>query len=116
MSDSLADNPNSSKIDTQDHVLISIPLEEPLNKSKKEIIKQLEKKFRNNGFFFEIDNFFLHFYLKSLDFTAFREAVSKRIDEIENKNDRRDLDELFTYLFEKIGRIKSYGIKGKKRI
>ena len=116
MSDSLADIQNPSKINAQDHILISIPLDEPLTKSKKEIIKQLEKKFRNNGFFFEIDIYYLHFYLKSLDFSAFKEAVLKRLNELENKNESGDLDELFSSLFDKIERIKSYGIKGKKRI
>lgn len=116
MSDSLADTPNSSKIDVQNHVLISILLDEPMSKSKKEIIKQIEKKFRNNGFFFEIDSYYLHFYLKSLDFSAFRDTVSKNLNALENEKESKELNKVFSDLFDRIEKIKSYGIKGKKRI
>jgi len=119
MSDTSADIPNDYKSIADlkaQHVLLSLPLEKSLNKTQKEIISQIEKKFKNNGFFFEIDTYYLHLYLKSIDVTGFKEFVLDRLDGIKNINDRKSLQQIFFELFEKIESVKSYGIKGKKRI
>ncbi len=99
------------------YIIISIPLENPLNKQEKEILQTIERKFKNNGFFFEIDDFYFHFSLKSLDFEAFKKFISNQINGAKVPPDiTKQLKNVFFDLFDKIENIKSYGIKGKKRI
>ena len=99
------------------YLLISILLEKALNKSEKDIVATIEGKFKNNGFFFEIDDYYLHFYLKSLDVDAFKKYIQTQIEgDTEHSVKYRNLKPLFLDLFGKIESIKSYGIKGKKRI
>jgi DNA modification methylase len=121
MSDVIVNNQNSfNKINIDaksQHILLSIPLECPLNKNEREVIITVQNKFKNNGFFFEIDEYYLHFYLKSLDVQAFKKFTLTQIEGINSQSENYiRLGCLFSELFSKIEDIKSYGIKGKKRV
>lgn len=110
----------SSKLNQEQksqYIQISLPLEGHLNKFERELVASIGNKFKNNGFVFEIDDYYLHFYLKSLDFEAFKQHVSSFIDNEQSPVERyTQINQLLLELLHKIEAIKSYGIKGKKRI
>jgi DNA modification methylase len=100
-----------------EYVLISLPLDGGLNKFEYELIASIENKFKNNGFVFEFDNYNLYFYLKALDFDAFKEFIQSSIDSEKGPVERySQINQSLLDLISKIGDIRSYGIKGKKRI
>lgn len=99
------------------YILVSLPLEKQLNTFEQELIASIEHKFKNNGFVFENDVHYLHFYLKSLDFEAFKKHIFSSINDERDPVERyTQINQLLLELLEKIEAIKSYGIKGKKRI
>jgi DNA modification methylase len=121
MSEAVANNGStSSKLNQEQktqYVLVSFPLEGRLNEFEKELVASIGNKFKNNGFVFEIDDYYLHFYLKSLDFEGFKKHLSSCIDNEQSPVERyTQINQLLLELLRKIESIKSYGIKGKKRI
>jgi len=81
------------------------------------LIASIERKPKKSGFIFEIDDNYLHFYLKSLDLEAFRKSVFSSIERERGQPERYTrVNQLLTDLLGRIESIRSYGIKGKKRI
>lgn len=121
MSESILNkNSISSKINENqksDYVLISFPLENSLNKFEQDLIISIENKFKNNGFIFEINDYYLHFYLKSLNFEEFKGFILSSINyEQGSSRGETQIYHILVELLGKIENIRSYGIKGKKRI
>ncbi|MCU0633198.1 MAG: site-specific DNA-methyltransferase, partial [Methanolinea sp.] len=111
--ESIADAPE----DWSDYLLISLPLGDPLSGPERELIGAVAQKWKKNGFFFEIGEENLYFYLKSLDPVGFRKGV---LDLLGRRGDPHGasprMHQVFLELFDRIESIRSYGIKGKKRI
>jgi len=82
-----------------------------LNKTEIELLNKIEKKFSKNGFRLNIAESQITLYLQSLDFSAFKKYITELLD----AEDRTINKTLFLDMINEIAKIKSYGIKGKKR-
>ena len=49
---------------------IALPLNRPMNLTEIGIVRTLEEKLKNNGFFFTINDFTIVFFYHTLDFEA----------------------------------------------
>lgn len=100
-----------------DSLLIEIPLDSPLSGNEQEIVVEIGRTSGKNGFFFEVDSDTLRFYVRSLDPGAFRSTV---LDLLRGHGEQGSaparLHQVFGDLFDRIDSVKSYGIRGKKRI
>lgn len=93
---------------------IVVASDKPISPDDRQIISQIEARFRKNGFLFEVEGNTLNFYLNSLDFESFKNCILNLLD----TNERPDKinKDLFQRLIKKIEDIGSYNIKGGKRI
>lgn len=92
---------------------LSIPLNKPLNPEEERILHKIQKKFSKNGFRLEIEGLEIVLYLHSIDFAALKKYIKESLavvpDESANKS-------IFSDIIDEISKIKSYGIKGGKRV
>jgi DNA modification methylase len=84
----------------------------PLDRPEIELLNKIQKKFSKNGFRLNISESQIILYLHSLDFTAFEKYITELLD----AEDRTINKTLFSDMINEIAKIKSYGIKGKKRL
>lgn len=100
-----------------DSLLIEIPLESPLSGNEQEILVEIGRTSGKNGFFFEVDSDTLRFYVRSLDPGAFRSTV---LDLVGGRGEEGGapprLHRVFEDLLDRIDAVRSYGIRGKKRV
>jgi DNA modification methylase len=100
-----------------DSLLIEIPLDSPLSGTEQEIVAEIGRTCGKNGFFFEVDGSTFRFYVRSLDPRAFRSTV---LDLLRTRGEQGGasprLHRVFGDLFDRIDAVRSYGIRGKKRI
>ncbi len=94
------------------HKPIEIKLERELLDQEKNVIKELEKNFPKTDFFFEIGKSNLIFNLREIDLNLFENTLNKLF----KKYDLDEKDNIFIQILESIRKIKSYGIKGNKRL
>lgn len=107
----------SPDIEATGYHKITLPLNRPMNPIEIGIVRTLEGKLKNNGFFFTINNFTLVFHFHTLDFEAFRDTISQLLGEYQDGGESSEIDcTLFTELVNQIENIRSYGIKGGKRV
>lgn len=93
---------------------ITIPLSRPINVEERKIIEYIKNEFKDNGFYFEMTKENLIFYLKTLNFEKFKKFIFSLLEDLDKES---EVDkEIFLKIINKIGQIKSYGIKGGKRI
>jgi len=85
-----------------------IEINYPLNQTIISYIENLFSHFPKEDIFYEIHGNSLKIYLRQIDFIAFK----KRLSELTSNENEKILLEILT----KIENIKSYGIKGNKRI
>lgn len=88
-------------------------LDRSLNSKELAIIKELEERFSRKDFFFLVENFKVLFHLNSIDLNAFKKNVRDLMERYEYTTDGKNI---FLEIITKIENIKSYGIKGGKRI
>jgi DNA modification methylase len=94
-----------------DYVQIAITIDRELNESELKAIDDIQREFPTNGFYFKIDGRSVCLFLKSIDLSA----VKQKVQAITSGN--TDIDTwIFEELINRIEGIKSYGIKGGKRI
>ena len=103
---------NDDKL-TKKYKIINLDIGRPLHNEELKIIKSLEENFSNNDFFFKIKDSEINFYLKSIKLNNFKEHVNHQLKKY--KIDVKDTN-IFLEIIKKIENIKSYGIKGGKRI
>ncbi|OPX67726.1 MAG: Modification methylase MjaV [Methanoregulaceae archaeon PtaB.Bin056] len=100
-----------------DSLLIEIPLDHPLSGPEQELVGEIGRTSGKNGFSFEFDEENLRFYLRSLDTGAFRSTV---LDLLRSDGEERGasprMQRVFGDLLDRIDSVRSYGIRGKKRI
>jgi DNA modification methylase len=101
----------------QEYTIIHIPLERPLGRGEMDVIRSIETEYGNNGFYFEVRPDSLLFYLKALDFSALESGIDACIQKVASDGAQNSLDTgVFRELMQRIRGIRSYGIKGGKRI
>lgn len=91
---------------------INIELPRSLTLEETNIIKNLEKLFPSNNFYFLKTEKNLFFNLKEIDLQLFE----NRLNEIMVKYSVDPFNNIFTQILNNIKQIKSYGVKGNKRI
>jgi len=84
----------------------------PVSNDISEEIHWLSTQYPEEDIFFEVENNMIKVYLKQLDFSHFKSNILSRISSLTDENRKKLLQELL----QKIENIKSYGLKGKKRI
>jgi len=87
-------------------------LEKGLQEKEYRIIRELEKRFSEKDFFFEIKDSEVILHLRALDLNAFRDSIN----ELSRKYNYFPKDNLFLKFLGRIEKIGSYGIKSGKRI
>lgn len=95
-----------------DYREIKIELLKPLSPPEKNIILILGSIFPKSDFFFQTSDGELVFYLREIDLPLFRNTVKRLV--MDNKLDEKE--NIFDELLSRIEKIKSYGLKGKKRL
>jgi len=85
-----------------------IEINYPLNQTIISYIENLFSHFPKEDIFYEIQGNLLKVYLRQIDFMAFK----KRLSELTNNENEK----IFLEILSKIENIKSYGVKGNKRI
>lgn len=104
-------NNRATQQEDKDYIPITIDIGRKLNKCEKKAIEEIEKGFPSNGFYFKNTESSINFFLKSIDLDAFKQLVQA----VTSANNNVDCA-IFEKLIEEIESIKSYGIRGGKRI
>ncbi|HQK56837.1 MAG TPA: site-specific DNA-methyltransferase [Methanolinea sp.] len=111
--DAAPENPDTAS----DYLLITIPLDSPLSGAEKDFLGMIDGGSGKNGFFFETDEQALRFYVRSLDTKAFARGIRDLIRKRGGPDGEcARLHQVFQELFERIESVRSYGIRGGKRI
>ena len=90
-----------------------VKLGNPLTPEEAVLLNKIHKKFSKNGFQMGIQEFEVILYLHSIDFAAFKTYIHSLLS---TTNSEFVDKTVFLDIIEKISRIKSYGIKGGKRV
>jgi DNA modification methylase len=105
-------NLNEKDMITDNYKKIIVEFKSDLSIIEKSIIKELFNKFSKKDIAYDISNDKLTIFLNSLDFEYFKTEIERiKSDGISNS-----LKIIFDNIALKIDAIKSYGLKGKKRI
>lgn len=99
---------------SENYLRIAIDLDESPSKGDLDIVNSINNEFSKNGFYFNIDNTILEFYLHSIDLDSFRQRLKNLINETKKITDIHE--NAFDNIIAKIEKIGSYGIKSGKRI
>ncbi len=108
----IENNVNNEKFPEDKYKKLVIPSDIPLNQIEVKSLNKIQKKFSKNGFQLDIERSRIILYLQSIDFTAFEKYITELLD----AEDRTINKTLFLDMINEIAKIKSYGIKGKKRL
>ena len=84
----------------------------PISNDIIEEIRWLSTQYPKDDIFFAIEDNTLKIYLNQLDFSHFKNNILRRISLLTNEHRKKLLKDIL----QKIENIKSYGLKGKKRI
>jgi DNA modification methylase len=98
------------------YLKIVITLEKPLSSDESALLKQIQKKFSNNGFRLDSTDSDIIVYLQAIDFGAFKKYINDVLDLKKNQESKTIDKQLFYTLLDRIAEIKSYGIRSGKRI
>jgi len=98
------------------YCLIEEDVGRPLYSEELEIIKRLTKKFPTRDLYFKINGSKVALYLSAVDLKSFKELTHQLIKEYGIGTKYPHEKNLFLELIAKIEEIRSYGIKGGKRI
>jgi len=110
-----ADAAGGDHVDRSEYLSIAIPLDSPLSVDEKALLDEIGGK--KNGYFFEADGQALRFSVHSLDLAAFEEEVRGLLRGRDGPGcDLSRMHRVFQELFDRVGSIGSYGIRGGKRI
>ncbi|MCQ8893952.1 MAG: site-specific DNA-methyltransferase [Methanolinea sp.] len=100
-----------------EYLRLDIPLDTPLTGPEKGLVDAVEGHARNNGFYFETGDNDLSFFLHALDPAEFEGAVRALLRERgESGGATPRMHGVFTELLGKIDSVRSYGIRGGRRI
>lgn len=96
----------------KNYKIIQIESKRPLSSNEIEFLKELNLTFPKEDIYFEHDNNKIITYLHALDIQNFRDVINKFNKRFKINEDKN----LFYSILERIEKIKSYGIKGGKRV
>lgn len=97
---------------SEKYKLIEINLDGPLSDKEMKAVLDLEKKFPNSDLFFKISDSKLNLYLREIDFKYFKEMVRKLM----TKYTLSESNNILLEILVNIENIRSYGLRGGKRI
>ncbi len=95
----------------ENYIPVKIYAEEINQDNTRFILEQLFSLFPKEDIYFELTNDSLIIYLRELDFFNFKKSVQSLI-----KNSNNQTRKLLNLIFHNIEKIKSYGLKGRKRL
>jgi DNA modification methylase len=101
-----------TEIQNDTHKPIEISIEKGLSNKENEVINELENLFPKSNFFFTKNGTKLIFNLREIDLSFFQNKLNKLM----NKYQINDTNNIFLQLLDNIKDIKSYGLKGNKRL
>ena len=101
-----------TEIQNNTHKPIEINIDRELTHQENDVINELENTFPKSDFYFIKNENKLVFNLREIDLSFFQNKLNKLI----NKHQINDSDNIFTQLLDNIKNIKSYGLKGNKRL
>jgi hypothetical protein len=108
--------PDKSTPDNE-YMKLVIRLDNRLTPAEDGILQQIQKKFSKNGFHIEVTETGIVLWLRALEFEAFEGFVNGVLDDREDKTGEEPVNrEIFSAMIERIAAIKSYSIRGGKRI
>ena len=91
---------------------IEVELDRKLKKEERAVVKELEILFPKTDFFFELNGTKLAFFLNSIDLNYFKQ----RLEQVMKRHNLNGEDNPFLEILKNIESIKSYGLKGRKRL
>jgi DNA modification methylase len=101
-----------TEIQNNTYKSIEINIDRGLTSQEIDIISELENTFPKSDFYFIKNRVNLIFNLREIDLSFFQNKLNKLM----NKYQINDSDNIFTQLLDHIKNIKSYGLKGNKRL
>ena len=111
---------NSIEIDEDilktQYLKIDIGLEKPLSSEESALIKQIQKKFSKNGFRIDVTDDEIILFLQAIDLEAFKKYIHDLLILKKNQDSKNINKQIFYTIIDRILEIKSYGIRGGKRI
>lgn len=99
-------------MNNKEYKTIEIENQKPVANNEKEAVKEFVSRFPRKDCYLEFNKNNLVAYVKELDLTNFRGLIHQ----LENKHQIQSKNSPLKQVIEKIEKIGSYGIKGKKRI
>jgi DNA modification methylase len=109
----IENNANNENFPDDKYKKLVIKIHTPLHSDEVKILNKVQKKFSKNGFRLDIEEFQIILYLHSIDFTAFEKYINELLG---NADEKSVNNSVFSDIIHEIAKIKSYGIKGKKRV
>ncbi|MBN2619521.1 site-specific DNA-methyltransferase, partial [candidate division WOR-3 bacterium] len=101
------------KVDmNNNHKPIEISLKKPLSNQEMEIITKLERIFPKSDFFFKTSNSKCIFHLREIDIRYFKDMIRS----LKTEYKLGMVENIFSKLISNVEEIKSYGLKGRKRL
>ncbi len=97
---------------TNQYRVIEIDLNRGLKQEEREVVKEVEAVFPKSDFFFKLNGTKLSFFLNSIDLTFFKH----KLEEVMKKHGLNKDDNPFLEVVKNVEGIKSYGLKGRKRL
>lgn len=104
---------SDEKYPESEYKKLVVELDAPLNVAEEILLNKIQKKFSKNGFQMETIGNKIILYLHSIDLEAFKTHIHSLLSTSDSTTINRSI---FLEIIEKISRIKSYGIKGGKRV
>lgn len=101
-----------TEIENNTHKPIEININQELTPEENNIISELENTFPKSDFYIIKNGTNLIFNLREIDLNFFQNKLNKLMNEHQISNS----DNIFNQILDNIKKIKSYGLKGKKRL
>jgi DNA modification methylase len=96
---------------------IEVNLNRSLYDEEVDVIRELGEKFPKDDFFFSAKDSNVTFYLKSIDLDKFKDTTNQLVKEYGlSAKYRQASDNIFLEIITKIENVRSYGIRGCKRV
>jgi DNA modification methylase len=91
---------------------VELVLDDPISNNEKEVIKEVSLLYPKKDTYLEYEKHKITAYIHSLDLIKFKNTINELLNKYELHNSNNPLKQII----QEIENIKSYGIKGKKRI
>jgi len=108
---------DNEKFPKSEYKKLMVKIDSPLTFVEKDLLFKIQKKFSKNGFNLQISESEVVLYLQSLDFELFKKFVYDSLNGISKSPGYETINKsFFLEIVERIEEIKSYGIRGGRRL